>query len=148
MLHFLLNINWLNISWVDTLKGTIILWNTSWDPQNTILDILKWMSINRLKFDLYKSVFMIFGTRKQLAKMEYNGISVADDIIQTKARVWNVGVYMVNEMEMDRHFQHVVRVFYRKLREITSFRKYLSQDSQKPWSYEASLATKSVPNSV
>ena len=35
------------------------------------------------------------------------------------------------EMKMDAHVQHVVRVCYGKLREIASFRRYLSQDVTK-----------------
>ena len=74
--------------------------------ENTISDISKWMSI-------------ILETRQQLAKMEYNGISVADTCVR------NLGVYIDNEMKIDWQVEHVIRVCYGKLREIESFRKYL-----------------------
>ena len=91
---------------------------------------------------------MIFGTRKQLAKMEYNGISVADDIIQTKACVQNLGVYMVNEMEMDRHFNMSSVFSIENYAKSHPFENIYHKMSQKSWSYEASLVTRSIPNPV
>ena len=71
---------------------------------------------------------MILGTRQQLAKMEYDRITIEGEVIQARACVRNLGIYMDAEMKMNEHVQHVVRVCYGKLREIRSFRKYITQD--------------------
>ena len=55
---------------------------------------------------------------------------------------------MDNEMKMDRHVQNVVRVCYGKLREIASFRKYLSQDVTKTPVYAAIISHIDYANSL
>ena len=99
--------------------------------ENSISEISKWMSINRLKLNSDKTEFMILGTRQHIAKMEYISLSIAGEVIQAKSCVRNLGIYMDNEMKMNQHIQHVVRVCYGKLRKSRSFRKYLSQDATK-----------------
>ena len=96
--------------------------------ENCISQISTWMSINRLKLNSVKTEFVILGTRQQLAKMEYDSISIAGEVIKTKSCVRNLGVYMYAELRMNEHVQHVVRICFGKIREIASFRKYLTQD--------------------
>ena len=99
--------------------------------ENCISKISSWMSTNRLKLNSDKTEFMILGTRQQVAKMQFDGISVAAKVIKAKPYVRNLGVYMDSELKMNQHVQHVVRICYGKLREIASFRKYLTQDITK-----------------
>ena len=118
--------------------------HTSLDPNSTksqsnakstiesyISKISSWMSTNRLKLNSDKTEFMVLGTRQQVAKMPYDSITVAGEVIKGKPCLRNLGVHMDSELKMNQHVQHVVRICYGKLREIASFRKYLTQDVTK-----------------
>ena len=94
--------------------------------ETCISQISDWMSINRLTLNSDKTEFMLLGTRQQLAKMQYNSVSIEGDVIQARTCVRNLGVYMDSEMKMNVHVQHVVHVGYAKLCEIASFRKYIT----------------------
>ena len=96
--------------------------------ENCISQVSQWMSLYCLKLNSDKTEFLVLGTRQQLAKMQYNSISVDGEVIQARKCVRNLGVYMDAEMKMEEHVKHVVRVCYGKLREIASYRKYLTQE--------------------
>ena len=52
-------------------------------------------------------------------------------MVTAKPCVRNLGVHMDSKLKMNHHVQHVFRICYGKLREIASFRKYLTQDVTK-----------------
>lgn len=99
--------------------------------ESCISNISSWMSTYRLKLNSDKTEFMILGTRQQVAKMQFDCISVAGEVIKAKPCIRNLGIHMDSELKMSQHVQHVVRICYGKLREISSFRNYLTQEVTK-----------------
>ena len=116
--------------------------------ENCISKISSWMSANRLKLNSDKTEFMILGTRQQVAKMQYDGLSIAGEVIKAKQCVRNLGVYMDSELKMNLHVQNVVRVCYGKLRKIASFRKYLTEDVTKTLVHAVIISNIDYANSL
>ncbi len=94
--------------------------------ENCISTISSWMTVNRLKLNSDKTEFIVLGTKQQLAKMQFDSLTICGEQISSSTKIRNLGVYMDREMKMNEHVQHVVRVCYGKLREISSFRKYIT----------------------
>ena len=59
--------------------------------ENTIAKVASWMTTNKLKMNESKTEFIIFGTRKQVSKVQQNSINVGGDSIAAKKHVRNLG---------------------------------------------------------
>ena len=85
-----------------------------------IADVRAWLVSQKLKFNDFKTEFLIIGTRQQLNKIEIDSVRVGDVAIKPVESVRNLGAWFDKHMSMDVHVG--------KVRQI---RKFLSLESTK-----------------
>ena len=73
--------------------------------ENAISKVSKWMTENKLKLNKSKTEFIIFGTGKQMQKMQHSVISIGGELIEAKPCVRNLGAYFDSELKMETHVQ-------------------------------------------
>ena len=99
--------------------------------ENAISEVSKWMTQNKLKLNESKTEFIIFGTGKQMQKMQQNAISIGGELIEAKPCVRNLGAYFDSELKMETHVNNILKVGYFHLRQIRTIRKYLTDFATK-----------------
>ena len=93
--------------------------------------VSEWMFTNRLKLNMDKTEFIIFGTRQQLSNVCCDSISVKNETIYSCPVVRNLGVLLDQELKMKYHVSHILQTSYMHIRKLRSFRKYITQESMK-----------------
>ena len=68
-----------------------------------VSDVGKWMLANCLMINDSKTEVMLVGIRQQLCKVSLEGIRVGDDVITSVSTVKNLGVYLDQNLKMDKH---------------------------------------------
>ena len=71
--------------------------------ENCIADVRNWMASNRICINDSKTEFVIIGSRKQLAKISVDSVTVGDAIIKPVTTVRNLGVLFDQHMKMSDH---------------------------------------------
>ena len=66
--------------------------------EQCIQAIRPWMIKDKLRLNDNKMEFMIIGTRKQVAKVNIDGLSVGESIIAPLPSVRNLGLWFVQDM--------------------------------------------------
>ena len=99
--------------------------------EHTISKVSAWMTTNKLKLNETKTEFIVFGTQKQLQKMQYDTICIGGESIQGKPCVRNLGAYFDNELKMDTHVNNILKQGYFHIHQIRTIRKYLNEFATK-----------------
>ena len=99
--------------------------------EHTIAEVSSWMTTNKLKMNESKTEFIIFGTRKQVSKVQQNSINVGGDTIGAKRHVRNLGAMFDTELKMNEHVSQVLKSGYFQLRQLRVIRKCLTPMSLK-----------------
>ena len=68
-----------------------------------IMDLRKWMIRDRLMFHDDKTEFLLLGTKKQLAKVDINSITVGESVVNTKPVVRNLGSWFDSQLSKSIH---------------------------------------------
>ena len=71
--------------------------------------IRTWMIKDELRLNDNKTEFMIIGTRKQLAKMNIDGLSVGESITAPVASVRNLGSWFDQNLKMTPHINKICK---------------------------------------
>ena len=87
------------------------------NARNTIEECIavvrNWMASNRLFINGSKTEFMIIGSRKQLAKISVDSVTVGDAIIKPVTYVRNLGVWFDQHVKMSDHIGKICsKAFY------------------------------------
>ena len=94
--------------------------------EKCISAVSSWMTANRLKLNSDKTEFIMIGTKRQLAKMNFGSITIDNETIKSRPAVRILGVIFDSEMKMNAHVTQTVRKCYGKIREIASIRRYIT----------------------
>ena len=73
--------------------------------------------------------FMIIGTRKQLAKVNIDGLSVGESIIAPVTSVRNLGSWFDQNLSMTPHINKICKAASFHIYKIRRIRKYLNNDA-------------------
>ena len=73
--------------------------------------------------------FMIIGTRKQLAKVNIDGLSVGESIIAPVTSVRNLGSWFDQNLSMTPHINKICKAASFHIYNIRRIRKYLNNDA-------------------
>ena len=94
-----------------------------------VSDVRKWMLANRLMINDSKTKVMLVGTRQQLSKVSVGGIRVGNEEIASVSTVRNLGVYLNQNLQMDKHITKLCSKAFYKLYKLKRIRKFLSNDA-------------------
>ncbi len=97
--------------------------------EKAISNVRDWMLSNKLMINDGKTVFMVIGNSPHLKKLEFDSITVGNDIISTSDTSKNLGVTFDEGMTMKPHINAVCKSGYYHLRNISRIRKCLNNVS-------------------
>ena len=84
---------------------------------------------DKLRLNNSKTEFMIIGTRKQLAKMNIDGLSVGESSIAPVTSVRNLGSWFDQNLSMIPHINKICKAASFHIYSIRRIRKYLTNDA-------------------
>ena len=91
--------------------------------------IRSWMIKDKLRLNDNKTEFMIIGTRKQLAEVNIDGLSVGESIIALVTSVRNLGSWFDQNLSMTPHINKICKAASFHIYNIRRIRKYLNNDA-------------------
>ena len=94
-----------------------------------VAEIKLWMTINKLKLNDEKTELLIFSTKQMGHKIKDNHIKINDVLIKSSHSVRNLGVVFDRNMSMSDQVKKVCQSSYYHIRNISSIRKLLSDDT-------------------
>jgi len=97
--------------------------------EQCIQAIQSWMIKDKLRLNDKKVEFMIIGTRKQLAKVNIDGLSVGESIIAPVTSVRNLGSWFDQNLSMIPHINKICKAASFHIYNIRRIRKYLNNDA-------------------
>ena len=97
--------------------------------ERCIQAIRSWMIKDKLRLNDNKTEFMIIGTRKQLAKVNIDGLSVGESIIAPVTSVRNLGSWFDQNLSMIPHINKICKAASFHIYNIRRIRKYLNNDA-------------------
>ena len=94
-----------------------------------VADLANSYASHRLQLNPAKTEFILFGTRRNLAKLsdECRSLTVCSSVIHHADVVRDLGVLLDSEMSMQRHIGKVTSVCFYHLRRLHQIRNYVSQ---------------------
>ena len=98
--------------------------------ESLISDIRVWYSRNMLKLKDFKTEMLVIRSKFH-QNFHFRDISIGESIISPSPTIWNLGVIMDPTYTMSSHVSHLVQVAFLKLRELSYFRRYLTNESTK-----------------
>jgi hypothetical protein len=93
------------------------------------IDIKEWMTTNMLKLNDEKTEALLVGPANRRAKTDLCDITAGNSQIKLSTVVKNLGVYLDNELTMDKHVSYICKVCYFQLRNIGSIRRYITKEA-------------------
>ena len=93
--------------------------------------IREWMLQNRLMLNDSKTELMVIGTPKQTSKLNLNGITVGNSLINPSANARNLGVQFDLHLNMEDHITNTCKSAYHMIYNLRRIRKFLDKDSTK-----------------
>ena len=78
--------------------------------EQCIQAIRSWMIKDKLRLNANKTEFMIIGTIKQLAKVNFDGLSVGENIIAPVTSVRNLGSWFDQNLSMIPHISKICKL--------------------------------------
>ena len=97
--------------------------------ESTMLNTKQWMDSMRLKLNPDKTEFVIFGNKKQLAKISCDSINVIDSAVQRSNSVKCLGTLMDSNLNFKSHVVHKCQIAMLNLKQIRSIRDVLTKES-------------------
>ena len=97
--------------------------------QQCILDVLSWMTSNKLKLNTDKTEAMPAGIPSNLSSLDCNHITIDGTDIPFKSCVKYLGVKIDQSLSMQEQISSVCRAAFFELRRIASIRRYLSESA-------------------
>ena len=93
-----------------------------------VLDTHKWMLSDRLKLNMDKTDFLLFGTKRQLEKVNITTLRLGDTTItQSPSAVKNLGAWFDAQLNMHEHITKTCSSSFFHIHNIRRIRKYLSR---------------------
>ena len=99
--------------------------------ENCLCNVKKWMIKNKLKMNDSKTEFLLIGTPQQLAKVNFDSISVNGIDVKAVEDVRNLGAYFDCNMSMEKHIDMKCKAAFSHLYSIRKIRKYLTEEATK-----------------
>ncbi len=97
--------------------------------ERSISDARNWMLHNKLMINDGKTVFMTIGNTPHLRKLNFDSITVGNDVIHVSDCATNLGVTFDSGMTMQPHINTICKSGYYHLRNISRIRKCLTKDA-------------------
>ena len=97
--------------------------------EQSIQAIRSWKIKDKLRLNDNKTEFMIIGTRKQLAKVNIDGLSAGESIIAPVTSVGNLGSWFDQNLSMIPHINKICKAASFHIYNIRWIRKYLNIDA-------------------
>ena len=97
--------------------------------EQCIQAIRSWMIKDKLRLNANKTEFMIIGTIKQLAKVNFDGLSVGENIIAPVTSVRNLRSWFDQNLSMIPHINKICKAASFHIYNIRRIRKYLNNDA-------------------
>ena len=97
--------------------------------ESLISDIRVWYSRNMLKLNDSKTEMLVIRSKFR-QNFHFRDISIGESIISPSPTIRNLGI-MGPTYTMSSHVSHLVQVAFLKLRELSYFRRYLTDESAK-----------------
>ena len=97
--------------------------------EQCIQTLRSWIIKDKLPLNDNKTEFMIIGTRKLLAKVNIDGISVGESIIAPVTSVRNLGSWFDQNLSMIPHINKMRKAGSFHIYNIRRIRKYLNNDA-------------------
>ena len=94
-----------------------------------VSDVRKWMLVNRLMINDSKTEVMLIGTRQQLSKVSVEGVREGDEMISPVSLVKNLGMYLDQNLKMDKHITKLCSKASYQLYKLKRIRKFLSNEA-------------------
>ena len=98
--------------------------------ESLISDIGAWYSRNMLKLNDSKTEMLIIRSKCR-QNLHFRDINIGESIISPSPSIRNIGVIMDPTYTMSSHVSHLVQLAFLKLRELSYFRRYLTDESTK-----------------
>ena len=92
-----------------------------------IMDLRTWMIRDRLMLNDDKTEFLLLGTKKQLAKVDINSITVGESVVNTKPVSRNLGSWFDSQLSMSSHISKLCSSPFFHLHNISCIRKFLGR---------------------
>lgn len=99
--------------------------------EKCIIDVRAWLISRKLRFNDFKTEFLIIGSYQQLRKIEINSVHVGDTVILPVKSIRNLGAWFDERMSMNVHVGKMCSKAFRGLYKIKQMRKFLSTESTK-----------------
>ncbi len=97
--------------------------------ERSISDVRNWMLHNKLMINDGKTVFMTIGNAPHLKKLNFDAITVGNDVISVSDCATNLGTTFDSGMTMQPHINKVCKSGFYHLRNISRIRKCLTKDA-------------------
>ena len=97
--------------------------------EQCIQAIRSWMIKDKLRMNDSKTEFMIIGTRKQLTKVNIDGLTVGESSIVPVTSVRNLGSWFDQNLSMIPHINKICKAASFHIYNIRRIRKYLTIDA-------------------
>ena len=91
--------------------------------------IRSWMFQNRLMLNDSKTEFLILGTPRQLSKVNIDGLTVGNAVVEPSNTVRNLGVWFDSNLDMETHVVNICKSSFYVLYNLRRIRKYLDKES-------------------
>ncbi|XP_073237938.1 uncharacterized protein [Porites lutea] len=95
------------------------------------MDLRKWMIRDRLMLNDDKTEFLLLGTQQQLAKVDIDGVTVCESVVNTKPVVKNLGFWFDSQLSISTHISKLCSSAFFHLHYISRIRKFLSPGETK-----------------
>ena len=96
--------------------------------ENCIANISKLMSAKKSTLNQNKTEFMLFGSSIHQNKMLVNSITVSESNISSSKYIRNLGVYLDQEFNMEKHLNQLYKPSYFQLKNIRYIRSSLTTE--------------------
>ena len=94
-------------------------------------EVSTWMATNKLKMNDDKTEIIIYGTKKQLSKVNVQSLRVGGAQVSCVDHVRDLGVWMENTLNLDLHIRKICQRAHHQLRNLHNIRNNLSEQSTK-----------------
>ena len=97
--------------------------------EETMVNIRNWKNANRLKMNDSKTEFIVFGSQRQITKLNTSSIKVNDTNVEASNSVKYLGVHLDANVNLKKHVTSKCKIASLNLFRIRAIRKYLTQEA-------------------
>ena len=99
--------------------------------ERCIEDVDQWMSANRLMLNVYKTEWLLVGSRRTLSSLHITRpvLQLAGNIVAASDHVRLLGVDIVSDLSLDRHVNNASASCFYRLRQMRRIRRSLDKQS-------------------